>query len=346
MNKTSLAILVTAIITLIPANTFSDDLYAQNLSIFSLSPHTDDPEIFFANNGLLTKIRQHNGVMTFHTDADNVAFHIWRTAADKALVVGRYGVGIGTTNPASALQIVCDDYTDIQDSTIQVYDWHSETKMRTMLNLSNNGPVRFELDNWKSNQTWAFQTNNADGFLINRLGSGGNEFSIRKSGMVTMGPGGKLNFVLDTAGNLHIDGTLTQSSDRDKKEEFAGVDAQEILASVTRLPITSWRYKDDQPGVRHIGPVAQDFYREFQIGKDDKTIATVDADGIALLAIQALSQRLVDQTQRLDEQIKRNDAMTTIVEDLIAAMAAKDRDIAGMENRLAQIETQVLLKTQ
>lgn len=34
------------------------------------------------------------------------------------------------------------------------------------------------LQNTSTSQTWAFQTNNSDGFLINRLGSGGNEMSI------------------------------------------------------------------------------------------------------------------------------------------------------------------------
>ena len=34
--------------------------------------------------------------------------------------------------------------------------------------------------------------------------------------------------------------------------------------------------------------MAQDFYAAFKVGQDDKHIATVDADGIALAAIKAL----------------------------------------------------------
>jgi hypothetical protein len=34
--------------------------------------------------------------------------------------------------------------------------------------------------------------------------------------------------------------------------------------------------------------MAQDFHAAFQVGDDDKHIATVDADGVALAAIQGL----------------------------------------------------------
>ena len=42
--------------------------------------------------------------------------------------------------------------------------------------------------------------------------------------------------------------------------------------------------------MRHLGPVAQDFYRAFRLGGDDRHISTIDAEGVALAAIQALHQ--------------------------------------------------------
>ena len=57
----------------------------------------------------------------------------------------------------------------------------------------------------------------------------------------------------------------------------------------------TWSFKNEQgAGIRHIGPVAQDFKRLFNVGYDDKSIATVDADGVALAAIKGLKQ-LVDE---------------------------------------------------
>jgi hypothetical protein len=44
----------------------------------------------------------------------------------------------------------------------------------------------------------------------------------------------------------------------------------------------------ESDGVPHIGPMAQDFYAAFHIGADDRHIATIDEDGVALVAVKAL----------------------------------------------------------
>ena len=49
--------------------------------------------------------------------------------------------------------------------------------------------------------------------------------------------------------------------------------------------LTQWRFKDF-PSAIHLGPMAQDFRAAFGLGLDDKSIATVDADGVALAAIK------------------------------------------------------------
>jgi len=53
------------------------------------------------------------------------------------------------------------------------------------------------------------------------------------------------------------------------------------------LPIERWSYKSER-GVRHVGPMAQDFYAAFRVGEDDKHITSIDEDGVALAAIKAL----------------------------------------------------------
>jgi polyhydroxyalkanoate synthesis regulator phasin len=45
--------------------------------------------------------------------------------------------------------------------------------------------------------------------------------------------------------------------------------------------------------------VAQDFAAAFAVGEDDKHIATVDADGVALAAIQGLYQLVTEQQSSL-----------------------------------------------
>ncbi len=90
-------------------------------------------------------------------------------------------------------------------------------------------------------------------------------------------------------------------SDRNIKRAFETVDPERVLASVMAMPITTWQYKAQSADVRHMGPMAQDFYREFKLGTDDKHISVVDADGVALAAIQGLNRKLEKSDQRQRE---------------------------------------------
>jgi TolA-binding protein len=45
--------------------------------------------------------------------------------------------------------------------------------------------------------------------------------------------------------------------------------------------------------------MAQDFYDAFKVGEDDTHITTVDADGVALAAIQGLDQILQEQQSQI-----------------------------------------------
>jgi Skp family chaperone for outer membrane proteins len=48
-----------------------------------------------------------------------------------------------------------------------------------------------------------------------------------------------------------------------------------------------------------LGLVAQDFQAAFSLGLSDKSIATVDADGVALAAIQGLNQKVDSESAAL-----------------------------------------------
>ena len=66
---------------------------------------------------------------------------------------------------------------------------------------------------------------------------------------------------------------------------------------MARLPIETWQYKGE--AIRHIGPMAQDFAAAFRVGADDRHIDLIDANGVALAAIQALTERLDAQEAEL-----------------------------------------------
>jgi hypothetical protein len=86
-------------------------------------------------------------------------------------------------------------------------------------------------------------------------------------------------------------GAWTNASSRSFKEGFAAVDTLDVLNRLLTLPITTWQYIGSNEGL-HLGPVAEDFKAAFGLAGDGKTIATVDADGVALAAIQGLNAKL------------------------------------------------------
>ena len=77
------------------------------------------------------------------------------------------------------------------------------------------------------------------------------------------------------------------------------VDGAEVLEKLASLPISSWNYIGDDPSVRHLGPMAQDFAKAFGLGADERLISGIDAQGVAMVAIQALYRRV----QQLESEI-------------------------------------------
>jgi hypothetical protein len=126
-----------------------------------------------------------------------------------------------------------------------------------------------------------------------------NQFLARASGGFSFYTGSS-----GTGANLAAGGgSWTSMSDRNAKEHFAPVDASAVLNRVTALPLSTWNYKSQDPAIRHIGPMAQDFKTAFGVGESDTGITTVDADGVALAAIQGLNQKL-EETRAENAQLK------------------------------------------
>ncbi|MFQ5570043.1 MAG: tail fiber domain-containing protein [Rhodothermales bacterium] len=106
-------------------------------------------------------------------------------------------------------------------------------------------------------------------------------------------------FLLDASGNLEIGGLLTEASSALLKENFVPVEGLDVLNRLATLPISTWNYKTDDATIRHMGPMAQDFYAAFGLGKDDRHIAPLDANGVALAALQAMHAQGQAQAARI-----------------------------------------------
>ena len=123
-------------------------------------------------------------------------------------------------------------------------------------------------------------------------------------------------------------GTWASASDRNLKTDVANVDDAAVLEKVAALPISRWSYKSER-GVRHLGPMAQDFYAAFRVGEDDKHITSIDEDGVALTAIKAL------HTDNLTLHAD-NDALRTDNRTLHAQLADLRLQVAALRKLVIQ----------
>jgi hypothetical protein len=181
----------------------------------------------------------------------------------------------------------------------------------------------------KSNHLGAFVW--ADASNADLASAGPNQFIVRASGGIWLGGTHSISPTIppdrflntSTGAYLSNAGTWTNASDRRAKENFALVDGREVLADLAEVSISTWNYRADAPSTRHMGPVAQDFYAAFGLGNDDISIATVDADGVALAAIQGLYQLVQEQGAQiatLQEQNRDLEARVAVLEALAASL--------------------------
>ena len=149
-----------------------------------------------------------------------------------------------------------------------------------------------------------------------------NRFIARASGGVYL----YTNSALSTGAYLAAgSGTWTDLSDRNLKDNFTPVDGQAVLASLADIPIATWNYKAQDAAIRHMGPVAQDFYAAFGLGESETGISTVDADGVALAAIQGLYQLAQEQAARIQALEADNASLQQRLDDLEARVTALEQ---------------------
>ena len=75
-----------------------------------------------------------------------------------------------------------------------------------------------------------------------------------------------------------------------------------------------------------MGPVSQDFYRAFELGQDERHIAPLDANGVALAGIQALVQTVQEQEAQLTQLQQQNrelEARLAALEKLMETLTQK-----------------------
>ena len=170
----------------------------------------------------------------------------------------------------------------------------------------------------KANQPGAFVWADSSDFDFASIAT--NEFAVRATGGVRFVSGVDSNGVAVAGVSLPAGGgSWSTLSDRNAKTHFAPVNPRELLDRLAQLPIQSWNYKSQNESVRHVGPTAQDFHAAFTVGEDDQHIATVDADGVALAAIQGLNQKLEEQLKETEVELAALKQRLAAIEKLLAS---------------------------
>jgi len=207
-------------------------------------------------------------------------------------------VGVGTNNALSKLNvkddqlaslpsgmcgpIACSRYTGV----VTIEDSNIATTGRSLLTLKNNGPSWLAFENTASNNIWNF-TNGGDNFSL----------AYYDSGLDTL----RALLTIDSAGNLSVPGTINGGSSLKSKTDISEVNYSAILELLTSLPISNWRYINDEGKAKHIGPISEEFYAHFGIGTDEQHISPLDVSGVALASIKALLVELRKSQLELKE---------------------------------------------
>ncbi|MGD1699189.1 tail fiber domain-containing protein [Dapis sp. BLCC M229] len=117
-------------------------------------------------------------------------------------------------------------------------------------------------------------------------------------------------------------GAVPLSAHPEFVENLEATNPQEVLKKLADIPIQTWNYKSENPEIRHMGPMAQDFYGAFGLGNTDKAIFHIDAIGVCLASIKGLNQLIEEQSRHIsqnEEQLEKNAR-------LLESLSHSDRD--------------------
>lgn len=238
------------------------------------------------------------------TGGSRLPFRIRPGAPTSSIDISATGrVGIGTASPSQKLHVSGSDGA----TQYLVTETSGTVANRVLMSLSNNGPVSTELANTNvGGITWRMN-NLVAGLAFNNINS----------------PAADNEALLSPTGALTILGMLTQGSDRNRKSNIVEVDSSDVLARVRKLPVATWSWQNEE-GVRHLGPMAQDFKAAFGLGETDTGIAPLDMAGVSLAAVKALAEDLESKNAEIEALKVQNAELAARLAAIEAALAQRD----------------------
>lgn len=115
-------------------------------------------------------------------------------------------------------------------------------------------------------------------------------------------------------------------SDRNAKKDIRAVNYEDVLHKLARVPVEQWHYKWECKGeTLNIGPMAQDFKAAFYPGRDDKSISTLEFDGVELAAIKGLNQKVDQEIKAKDAQIEQLQHTVAQLREMVNKLVARQK---------------------
>lgn len=156
-----------------------------------------------------------------------------------------------------------------------------------------------------------------------------NEFAARATGGFRF----RTNLAGTTGCNLPAgSGVFNCTSSRATKENFLLINGEDVLMRLRNIPVSTWNYISEGKTVRHMGPMAEDFYQAFKLGTGNTSIGVQDLAGVSLAGIKALDQRTVELEQKSAEV----EVLRLQVDALRAANAAMEQRLVALEQNASK----------
>lgn len=245
-------------------------------------------------------ILEQTGAPRYELEADTNSFQIVDDDFDNRLLVeddsgdnnnnqlviaDNGNVGVNTDAPTSKLTVAGTNNARVAILNSDV----STVTSRVMVNMVNNGAPVVQMNDTAAGTQWNFRTGSGGRFVIDSPSGNNPQMQVFQTG------------------NMSIKGTLTEGSSRTYKDDLQIVDEMAVLAKLRELNVSEWSYISEvgaggMKRVRHVGPMAEDFYALFGLGADEKGIASLDTAGVALASIKALSKMVDEKTILIDQQ--------------------------------------------
>jgi len=162
----------------------------------------------------------------------------------------------------------------------------------------------------------------------NTLSTAENQFMVKASGGTVF----YTNVGLTTGVRLLPGaGAWSILSDKNQKENIQPLNAADYLSRLKLIDVYSWSYISQDSSITHIGPMAQDFYSVFELGTDSTIINSGDFDGVNLLLLKALDEKM----SLLELQQTELDALKTELVILRAQREKINLLLTELENKSA-----------